>query len=1705
MGVLLGATLAPLTVQAAPVVLLTTLAAANVPAQVESRLTKAHNALNAGIEMQRRGEYTNAAAMFNEALARQADLTPEERKDLKNRMEANAAALKARQEAESLYLQADQAYKAGRTSEAETLLKKVIANPSVSAETLKKATQLAGQIRPRGGDAGAPTGTNPLTLARAKVQQARAMLTRVDLDAAEHLALEAQKLNAPFTGTEDTPKKVLDDVSQLRNDPKALLAAARAACERGDYDRAEKYAHMAEKKESVWSMHLRGDSPSKVIKDAQAGRARLAPSGGRPPVVTQKPVDSTNVAQTVVNPPRVDTTAKPTMPAASTPTPASTTQAVPKARPEDVPAMLQEAKRLMAEGKLDDASKVALRAKAAQASRPSSWASSWQLFEDTPEKLIKEIDKAKHQRDQEESVKVLAEGRKLLELGDLEGASKCAYRAEKLHGPYGMMDLCDKPHKLLAEVQAAQEKRRKEGVTATAPASAYAKTEANPSSAQPLATKMSTTPPSAGAIPPLPGISPATPSASAYAKTEANAFSGTPVTAKTSSTPPSTGATTPLPGMSAAPTGRPGDPGPDLGSPFAQAPAKPSPAPMAVNPPATANDANKLRAQGLLADARMLQREGKLIEARQKALECQRLNVLYGPEEDRPEQALVQLAALAGKRIESLMGQAEDCHATAAADPSRYSKCEENLVQARQLAVGFGLDTFRIDAKLGQVRQTIAQAKSSAVASMPPPPVGYQPPPAVGQATATDAGQAAPPLTGIGADLLQRARFELRSGHTEVARRLAEEAFRGNHGVKAEAEAILRDIDREEANQNILTANRTFEAGQQAFNRHDYAQAAAIFRTIDPRLLEPAKQGRLKEYMGIPEMQPRSVQQAVAIGATPAAPGVARTADVGPAPGQPTSPSPEASFSAQVQALRDVRFQELRDRGQTVQRQALELWRTGDTSGALEMLQEHLGSLTLQVGGGQMEPDQVALLRRPIEARLQQLKTLKAQQDFEKEQRGGREAFTANLARTELERQARQKQIGELMKRYNDLYGQAKYDEAEVLALQAHDLDPDNPIVTAAVTMVRMHRNKSEYDQIKYEKSQEWLHQANDSERVGPAVTSNHPLDIDQKVWNNAKKRQPLPDLLIGNKSRAEQEIERRLNGHVSVNFVDKPLKDVLHELQTWHGINIVPDTVAMDEALISLDQPVTIQLDDVSLKSALNLILGNAKLTFVPKDEVVFVTTEKHAKGKMIRKVYHVMDLVVPIQNATMPTGGFDQTGLRSSQMAQANNQNPGRTGVQPYNPQYGLNGGASVGSISTEGSMAQSLNGPMHSEKVQKDNPNNTIQDELISLIKNSIAPTSWDSSGGPATIDYYPLSGALVVNQTPDIQEQIQDLLAALRRLQDQEVAIEVRFITVAESFYERIGLDFNINIKTNEENSRLQPQLTTGQFQTGQQINDFNPSRFISGLTPAGTFTSDLGIPIRTSSFALGIPPFGSFLNSPGGNGGLSLGLAFLSEVQVFMFMEAAQGDQRTHVMQAPKLTLFNGQTAMITVADQQFFTADLNVLIIGTQIAFAPVNTLFPTGGVTMFVQAVISADRRFVRLNITPRLFNLASAIVPLIPVVTPIFPATFEGGQVQNPVVFTQYIQQPTFNTITVMTTVAVPDGGTVLMGGLKRLSEGRNEFGPPVLSKIPYINRLFKNVGYGREVESLLLMVTPRIIIQEEEEERATGFIRVSAGGGQ
>jgi type II secretory pathway component GspD/PulD (secretin) len=1318
------------------------------------------------------------------------------------------------------------------------------------------------------------------------------------------------------------------------------------------------------------------------------------------------------------------TTAAPAPTAAAPMTaPAAPPAAPAKAVASDPRELVKQSRLALKAGNLELAKELANKANSSNAR--------WGLFEDSPAKLLGEIQKEQETRNKVEAEKILAQARLLFQKNQLDDAERLAQKADRLHGPYGVLEVGDRPSRLMAEIEAARAKLRLGNVAATG-----------------TGTDARATAP----------VTPAGYAATGHAATADHAI-----------------------------------------------------------------DAHRHKAVGLLREARAMEKAGLYHEARAKAFEAKQLKVEFGPAEDHPDRVVMDVTLKAQRQIDAWLNEAT------VSGGQNAGIAKQKLDQARRLAMAMGLDTHPIDQRSAQmVRASAPVQPASATATKGP----------------ADTGR----------DMLEKARLELRAGNTDASRRLVVEVLAGPYGLQAEAQSLLRNIDTEEYNQRILAANRAYEAASMAYLNKEYDQALGIFLQIDGTLLSSDKRNRMKDMMQVAGAQPAAnvtvakappaaAPEAAApiaapppipsgnpirqVGGQPPVPNVpmaprvidkpatpmpmpmpTNTAPMTTAPvvqGQPSNPS---DFANQVQALQQIEFQRLRADGLKVQRDAQARFGKGETDAAIQMLQDHLA----KIKEAQIDPANLALLTRPVEYRLQTFKVLKTQRDAETNLALRSTQHKNKMAQRAIAEDSKKKEIADLMKQYNQLFEEGKYREAEMLAMKAHELDPDDPGLGAAIHIARIQARQSRYQQLKDNKEQLVLDGLNDAEDEGKFLSTNDPLTLNPERTRLAQMRTGGA-LSIGLKGRSEKEkeIERKLSTQlVTINFKNTPLRQVISDLRVMTRMNIVPALEDLKADSVSLESPVDVQLDAVPLKSALNILLRQNHLTYVIRDDALQITTEKGAKGKLIQKVYSVADLVIPVDNYAIPT---------AAQLPRALDQARSQVqlqGMSAFSPAMGLSGGVQAGgglngaSMSTAPGAAGSPSAPANSPMAPSattTGAKNTMEDTLLKLITSTVAPQSWSDVGGSGTIDYFPIGMALVVNQTADIQEQVAELLEALRKLQDLEVAVEVRVITLAETFFERIGLDFALNVKTDANTSRWEPQITTGHFKPAGFINDFHPKNFFSGLTPAGTLTSDLDVPLRASSFQYAIPPF-AYPNIPGSNGGLSLGLAFLSDIQVFMFMEAAQGDRRTNVMQAPKLTLFNGQTSTIQVQDFQFFVTNVTVVSVNGQVVFVPQNQPFPVGqipidgslgaagvGISMTIQAVVSADRRFVRLNLTPSLSTLASATVPLFPVTTFIVP-TFEGGFQGQPIPFTQFIQQPKFSFLNVQTTVSVPDGGTVLMGGLKTLSEGRNEFGPPVLSKIPYVNRLFKNVGYGREAQSMLIMVTPRIIINSEEEERQTGL---------
>jgi type II secretory pathway component GspD/PulD (secretin) len=848
----------------------------------------------------------------------------------------------------------------------------------------------------------------------------------------------------------------------------------------------------------------------------------------------------------------------------------------------------------------------------------------------------------------------------------------------------------------------------------------------------------------------------------------------------------------------------------------------------------------------------------------------------------------------------------------------------------------------------------------------------------------------------------------------------------------------------------------------------------------------------------------------------PLPPGTARIGD-----GKPASPD---SFATQTDALKKVQVQKLRAEQQKLLTDAQGVFGRGDTDAAIQLLIDYQN----KVRSAGLAPAEVVLLLRPVDSRLEMFRVMKGQADaVAREKKEKREARELVVGRGAAEEQ-RKAEVQRLVRQYHALAKESKFKEAEAVALQAKQLEPDDAAIAALAHMAKVRGRVHESERIKDEKERFVVGGLNDADTLGPIVTADDPVRLKMEAVRRSRGRGSLDDVYLRTLTPATVEIERKLEAPIGIEFNQVPLSQVLENIRDKTGLPFSLDEKALGEERISIERPVTEKIPHLSVKNFLNIVLEKADLSYVIEHDVIKITTTKRAKGRLFTKVFSVADLITPVPNFALPDyANFEkmlQANPFSSGRLMMQGLTPGMGGATPMSPANGLGGGAPVGATlnSTNGMPGSSVGmtgglpfgpgGNLQNQPISAgDGPNplsasahlapdrNTKHEQLIKLITGMVRPYSWDGMGGSGRVQYFDLGSALVVNQTADVIQEVANLLEALRRLQDLAMTVEVRVISLSETFFERMGVDFSVNIKTHT--SRFEPNLTSGVFRPEPFVNDINQRGTVIGLTPAGTgnpgggsntaFTPDLDVPIRSTSFQYAIPGFGGYPNNPGFNGGVSLGLAFLNDIQVYMFMEAAQGDRRINVMQAPKLTLFNGQTSTITIADTQFVVTNVSVVSVNGQIVFIPTNSPLPgpNANIALTIQGVVSADRRFVRLNLPVTLSAQAGATVPLFPITTFITPV-FEGGSQGIPIPFTQFLQQPAFTTITVNTTVVCPDGGTVLLGGLKTLGEGRNEFGPPFLSKIPYLNRLFKNVGIGRETRHIMLMVTPRIIINAEEE---------------
>ncbi len=262
----------------------------------------------------------------------------------------------------------------------------------------------------------------------------------------------------------------------------------------------------------------------------------------------------------------------------------------------------------------------------------------------------------------------------------------------------------------------------------------------------------------------------------------------------------------------------------------------------------------------------------------------------------------------------------------------------------------------------------------------------------------------------------------------------------------------------------------------------------------------------------------------------------------------------------------------------------------------------------------------------------------------------------------------------------------------------------------------------------------------------------------------------------------------------------------------------------------------------------------------------------------------------------------------------------------------------------------------------------PNDAIApdfDTLKDLVTSTVAPDTWQTVGGRGRVEPYDTNLSLVVTQTAEVHEQIAELLQQLRKLQDVQVTVEARFFTMPKNLFRKAGLELQTTSGSNRD------------FSSGALLAD---------------------------------------------------GSATLSDIEMFFFVKAIQECDSASLFAAPKVTMFNGQEASVSVSGK------------------------VPT---TLLLQPVCSDDRRSVRLSFGADAGKQAAAT---------------------------------NVETIEFGNSLIVDISETVDPGSLGFAVNKQDEVS--LLANIPYVARLFKSTPVVEEMQTLLCL-TPRLIVQEEEEE--------------
>lgn len=305
-------------------------------------------------------------------------------------------------------------------------------------------------------------------------------------------------------------------------------------------------------------------------------------------------------------------------------------------------------------------------------------------------------------------------------------------------------------------------------------------------------------------------------------------------------------------------------------------------------------------------------------------------------------------------------------------------------------------------------------------------------------------------------------------------------------------------------------------------------------------------------------------------------------------------------------------------------------------------------------------------------------------------------------------------------------------------------------------------------------------------------------------------------------------------------------------------------------------------------------------------------------------------------------------------------------------------------------------------------------------------------------------------LVVRTFQDRMSEVDKLVSALDR-KTREVLIDARIVKVSLRKNLDVGIDWN-NVFSNIE------------FNGVDTVGDFR--RTTDATTPGAEIPAVTPIQVGPK---LGLSPDGPFGKENFGE--LIFTTVNRDGYELFRFLRTLG---ETKIISKPRLLVTENQQAKIHV---------------GTREAY--VTTTTTTGTSTATTAEEIQFIDVGIKFTVTPRIMENGFVEMAILPEVSSVVRTLLTQSGNSIPIVDTSIVE----------TKVLVKSGATVIIGGLRKTEQSKDNSEVPGLSRVPLFGKAFKKKDEGGSTEELIIFITPHIVggdqlVTGEEDSLTTQF---------